>query len=367
MPRIKSQALWWYLQNRYCLLTCTMSCSIMTLSSVLPEPCAQGLPARITPSALSCSFLFPRDHLRNICLGHPVLQSKKVSQEVSGRAPSRQGAGGSPGRRRTLVPLVSVPGLRGDSFHVFSSVASCYFWRGNPEELLIAAWMKNKPLCLSPQDKHFQHQMKMRAPEVPIPCLCPSTHKQDILSSSASGGISQSRFPPCVQTASHLACTKHLSAIWDFSNLYLSTHCPSPWAPCCTEGSHPPGAGGPGVTSLLLTPCRCAHLPLLWGSSSLPPLPLGSVFPTDHAKKSARIPRWLWPARRVALGFLSVMGVVQLCVSLIFYGSWSPLPAGNLSEASMLCSSLLVGLNWGVSAAGSAGIPLVSGMLSFPD
>lgn len=352
-----------------------MSCSIMTLSSVLPEPCAQGLPARIAPSALSCSFLFPRDHLRNTCLGHPVLQSRKVSQEVSGHAPSRQGAGGSPGRRRTLVPLMSVPGLRGDSFHVFSSVASCYFWRGNPEELLIAAWMKNKPLCLSPQDKHFQHQMKMRAPEVPVPCLCPSTHKQDILSSSASGGISQSRFPPCVQTASHLACTKHLSAIWDFSNPHLSTHCPNPWAPCCTELSHPPGAGGPGGTSLLLTPWHgaapavplCPPAPAV--GQQLPPTPsAGKCFPDRSCKEISPHPPLALAGQESGSGIsLSVMGVVQLCVSFIFYGSWSPLPAGNLSEASTLCSSLLVGLNWGVSSAGSAGIPLVSGMLSFPD
>lgn len=103
------------------------------------------------------------------------------------------------------------------SIHVFSSVTSYCFWIGNPEEFLTEAWRKNKPLCPSPQDKHFQHRKKIRAPEDPNLCLCPSTHVQDTPSRSPGSGISQSRFSPRVPTTSHhLACICHLSAMWDF-------------------------------------------------------------------------------------------------------------------------------------------------------
>lgn len=103
------------------------------------------------------------------------------------------------------------------SIHVFSSVTSYYFWIGNPEEFLTEARRKNKPLCPSPQHKHFQHRKKIRAPEDPNPCLCPSTHMQDTPSSSPGGGTGQSRFALRILTTSHhFACICCLSATWDF-------------------------------------------------------------------------------------------------------------------------------------------------------
>lgn len=114
------------------------------------------LQSRLQPSdAASCSH---GGNLRNTCLGHPVLQSGKVSWKASGQ---RKESHASSLRRcweetlgghtppAGLVPLdqpiPSLPPSR-KSVHVFSSVTSYYFWIGNPEEFLTEAWRKNKPL-----------------------------------------------------------------------------------------------------------------------------------------------------------------------------------------------------------------------------
>lgn len=255
--------------------------------------------SHLQPSdAASCS---QGSNLRNTCLGHPALQSGKVSWEVSSQRKESHAASPRRSWEETLggrtppvgsvpfdQPTPSLPQSR-KSIHVFSSVTSYYFWIGNPKEFLTEAWRKNKPLCPSPQDKHFQHRKKIRALEVPNPCLRPSTHVQDTPSSSPGSGSSQSRFAPRVpNTSHHLACICRLSAIWDFLRPLFSVAPSLHWR----ATSH-----RPGVTSLLPTPrngAATAPTSLLpWGKSFLPRFPLGSVFLTDNAKKSVCIPRRL--------------------------------------------------------------------------
>lgn len=116
---------------------------------------------------------------------------------------------------------------------------------------------------------------------------------------------------------------------------------PALGTPAALKGHTPLEQAGPGVTSLLLTPRHGAApaMPLRPPppavGQQLPPTPWpGSVFPTDHAKKSDRIPRWLWPARRVALGFLSLSR--ELCNSAFPSCFMSP---GLLSQLAILVKS----------------------------
>lgn len=112
--------------------------------------------SRLQPSdAASCSH---GGNLRNTCLGHPVLQSGKVSWKASGQRKESHASslrrcweetlgGDTPpaGLMPLDQPIPSLPPSR-KCIHVFSSVTSYYFWIGNPEEFLTEAWRKNKPL-----------------------------------------------------------------------------------------------------------------------------------------------------------------------------------------------------------------------------
>lgn len=211
-----------------------------------------------------------------------TLSSKKW--EVQLGESDQGGAGRKPWGDSHLLPALSqltppLPQSR-KSIHALSSVTSYYFWIGNPEEFLTEAWRKNKPLCFSPQDKHFQNYVKPEENQgswgsQPTPAslyLCAGHPKQ----------LSwQWQFPDSPLVSQPLlTCICHLSATWDFS---IPSFLPALGA----SKGHIPEPGSP--------PCSQPHVVvppslLPWGKSFLPHCLLDSDFLTANAEKSLSAP-----------------------------------------------------------------------------
>lgn len=259
-------------------------CQIHAHRNWLPRSLPQLL------DAASCSHV---DNLRSTCLGHRVLQ--KVQLGESGQGGAGRKLRGDSHLLLALSQLTPPLPQSRKSIHVLSSVTSYYFWIGNPEEFLTEAWRKNKPLCFSPQDKHFQNNIK---PE-------------------ENWGSWGSQPTP----ASLLPCAGHpeqLSWQWHFS-VQIFPLCPSRWSPAlsATRDLIPVLSADPQcipevrITSLQPAPHRGAYIPPAMGQESPPTLSTVGAFLPNNAEKSVCVPpqlQQLWDSslchgRFVALHF----------------------------------------------------------------
>lgn len=185
-----------------------------------------------------------------------------------------EGAGGSPGRTHLgacWASLLPARPQRRRSSHVFSSITSCYFWIGNSEELLKKHRLKTNLFALVPRINISSNRRKQQ-PHALLSCVpAPSTGYH------ACGGMSQSGWP-LVTNCLLLSCPHWPPPPFGISQAPLFCPLPQPHASHCVEGSYPTGSCGPGVPSLLLTPCHgAAHATV--GQELPPTLSAQQCFP----------------------------------------------------------------------------------------